>query len=191
MGARSHLCNSLSFLQVRNPGEPGSKPFPGYTTSSDSFRAALTPLHKLPPTLPDQNKREVDPNSGDLQSAESSESFHVDSDGKIRPKVRTRFRSKATPVINNANRLARPRKKKTGKIVLKRRKVKKLRNRPKKRPPVSEVVRNEGSRGGGGGSAPEANRGRPLAELAFATLSREEQSEEERNVFGTPRWDFA
>ena len=126
----------------------------------------------------------------------------MDSDGKIRPKVRTRFRSKAPPVINNANRLARPRKKKTGKIVLKRRKVKKLRNRPKKRPPVSEVVRNEGSRGGGrgggggggrggrGGSAPEANRGRPLAELAFATLSREEQSEEARNVFGTPRWEF-
>ena len=121
----------------------------------------------------------------------------MDSDGKIRPKVRTRFRSKATPVINNANRLnARPRKKKTGKIVLKRRKVKKLRNRPKKRPPVSEVVRNEGLRdsfgrgGGGGGSAPEANRGRPLAELAFATLSREEQTEEERNVFGTPRWEF-
>ena len=108
----------------------------------------------------------------------------MDSDGKIRPKVRTRFRSKATPVINNANRLAaRPRKKKTGKIVLKRRKVKKLRNRPKKRPPVSEVVRNVGS-------APEANRGRPLAELAFATLSREEQTEEERNVFGTPRWEF-
>ena len=47
-----------------------------------------------------------------------------------------------------------------------------------------------GGRGGGGGSAPEANRGRPLAELAFATLSREEQSEEARNVFGTPRWEF-
>ena len=189
---------SPSSLQVRNPGEPGSKPFPGYTTSSDSFRAALTPLHKLPTLPADQSlKREVAPNSGDLQSAESSESFRVDSDGKIRPKVRTRFRSKATPVINNANRLARPRKKKTGKIVLKRRKVKKLRNRPKKRPPVSEVVRNEGVRdsfgrggGGGGGSAPEANRGRPLAELAFATLSREEQTEEERNVFGTPRWEF-
>ena len=182
---------TCSFLQVRNPGEPGSKPFPGYTTSSDSFRAALTPLHKLPP-LPDQSlKREVAPSSGDLQSAESSESFHVDSDGKIRPKVRTRFRSKATPVINNANRLARPRKKKTGKIVLKRRKVKKLRNRPKKRPPVSEVVRNEVSFGrGASGSAPEANRGRPLAELAFATLSQEEQTEEERNVFGTPRWEF-
>ena len=182
-------------MQVRNPGEPGSKPFPGYTTSSDSFRAALTPLQKLP-TLPSTDKslkREVAPNSGDLQSAESSESFRVDSDGKIRPKVRTRFRSKATPVINNANRLnARPRKKKTGKIVLKRRKVKKLRNRPKKRPPVSEVVRNEGLRDsfGRGGSAPEANRGRPLAELAFATLSREEQTEEERNVFGTPRWEF-
>ena len=113
----------------------------------------------------------------------------MDSDGKIRPKVRTRFRSKATPVISNANRLARPKKKKTGKIVLKRRKVKKLRTRPKKRPPVSEKVRNEGSRDSfaRGGSAPEANRGRPLAELAFATLSREEQSEEERNVFGTPR----
>ena len=130
----------------------------------------------------------------------------MDSDGKIRPKVRTRFRPNATPVINNANGLARPRKKKTGKIVLKRRKVKKIRHRPKKRPPVSELVKNgreissqpEANRGGrplapdsnrGRPLAPEANRGRPLAELAFATLSREEQSEEEKNVFGTPRWD--
>ena len=130
---------NLSIFQVRNPGEPGSKPFPGYTTSSDTFRAALAPLHNQLDTILD---REVPPSSGDLQSAESSESFHVDSDGKIRPKVRTRFRSKATPVISNANRLARPKKKKTGKIVLKRRKVKKLRTRPKKRPPVSEKVRN-------------------------------------------------
>ena len=179
---------------MRHPGEPNSKPFPGYTTSSDSFRASLTPLH--PP-----------PSSRDLQGSESSESFHVDSDGKIRPKVRTRFRPNATPVINNANGLARPRKKKTGKIVLKRRKVKKIRHRPKKRPPVSELVKNgreigsqpEANRGGrplapdsnrGRPLAPEANRGRPLAELAFATLSREEQSEEEKNVFGTPRWDI-
>ena len=121
----------------------------------------------------------------------------MDSDGKIRPKVRTRFRPNATPVINNANGLARPRKKKTGKIVLKRRKVKKIRHRPKKRLPVSELVKNgreissqpEANRGGRP-LAPEANRGRPLAELAFATLSREEQSEEEKNVFGTPRWDI-
>ena len=167
--------------KVRNPGDPGSKPFLGYTTSSDSFRA---PAEQ--PSKPDTSSTLVSP--GDMQGAESSESFQVDSDGKIRPIVRTRFRSKS-PAVINTNRVPRPGKKKTGKIVLKRRKVKKLRNRPRKRP-VSETVKSNGITDAlGQGSAPEANRGRPLAELAFATLSREEQSEETNSVFGTPRFD--
>jgi hypothetical protein len=160
--------------QVRNPGEPGSQPFAAYTATTDSFRSPQ-------PALADTAKREV--TAADLQSAASAETFTVDSDGKIRPVVRTRFRSRATPVINT-NRQTRPRKKKTGKIVLKRRKVKKLRSRPRLRP-SSDRLNNEVEEPVG--SAPEANRGRPLAELAFATLSREEQFEEANTVFNPPR----
>ena len=125
-----------------------------------------------------------------MEGAASGEAFHVDSDGKIRPKVRTRFRSRGVPPLPviNTNKVNRPtKKKKTGKIVLKRRKVKRIREHLRKSPVVVSVNKVEVEDALGQGSAPEANRGRPLAELAFATLSREEQSEETNSVFDGAR----
>ena len=104
--------------------------------------------------------------------------------------MRTRFRSRGVPPLSviNTNKVNRPtKKKKTGKIVLKRRKVKRIGEHLRKSPVVVSVNKVEVEDALGQGSAPEANRGRPLAELAFATLSREEQSEETNSVFDGAR----
>ena len=115
------------------PGEPGSKPFPGFVSSKSDVGANLD-LSESP-------------------ASPASKVAAVEKPAKMIPVKRTRLRSRD-------NR----------KIVLKRRKVKRLRARPRK------VGSSEGA--GLAGLAPEVQRGGALAELALATLSAEELSAE-------------
>ena len=105
-----------------------------------------------------------------VQSASENDKLSVlpeTKPAKINPVKRTRFRSKDKK-----------------KIVLKRRKVKRLRTRPKGA--KSEEFSREKD-GFASGLAPEAHRGGSLAELALATLSQEEASAEIRTPLSQNR----
>merc|ERR1712222_245653 len=131
-------------ILIRNPGDPGSKPFPEFIPHRDSADSAGDQSVSKP----------VRRKSVQLDNRLSlSKEFKPT---KITPVKRTRFRSKDKK-----------------KIVLKRRKVKRLRAKPKnvgsREESKNEIIL---------GLAPEAHRGGSLAELALATLSEEEISRE-------------
>ena len=165
-------------ILIRNPGEPGSKPFPGFVpvkpepdlnmlqTSAAEHRFAdrdRLPVNSEEAHLEPVNRKTVQPVSR-LRS--KADTVTERGDKEIEPVRRTRFRSKSIP----------------RKIVLKRRKVKKFRKRPRPKPDSdgpSDMLKTQ-ILNSGVALAPEAQRGGSLAELAFATLSAEEQESESR-----------
>jgi len=168
-------------ILIRNPGEPGSKPFPGFVPvkpepDSTLFQTAAAehrfadrdelPVHSEETHLEPVKRKTVQPVSR-LRS--KADTVPEPGDKEIEPVRRTRFRTKAIP----------------RKIVLKRRKVKKFRKRPRLKPSSdsaegthsSDMLKNQ-ILDTGVALAPEAQRGGSLAELAFATLTAEEQKSE-------------
>ena len=148
-------------------GEPGSKPFPGFVPHKEPSGAKLN-LVSPPRNVPTSPVRQilvqsaVASSSNRLSSLAESKSKPV---AKITPVKRTRFRTKDRK-----------------KIVLKRRKVKRIRPKPKGITNSEEFndINDINNDNFAVGLAPEAHRGGSLAELALATLSEEELASEEK-----------
>ena len=140
--------NEIFLYEILFAGEPGSKPFPEFTVHKDESTAEIT-IGSAARTS------SVRPTAASALLAADILKTSDKTKSKITPVKRTRFRSKD-------NR----------KIVLKRRKVKRVRTKPSTTVSSEDVEDDVAV-----GLAPEAHRGGSLAELALATLSKEETEE--------------